>query len=112
MEYTVANVTRLDDAKRRAHEILNDLSASSQIAVFDTADDTGEDSDDWLTSGQLRSRIDGLRVRPANAPVNRQIERAYRNVERKRSATRYLHLPPLLVDPVPEVEYPLTGGHD
>ena len=79
MEYTVGDTTtRLDDAKRRADELLNDLSATSQIAVFDTADDPGDDSDDWLTSGQLRSRIDGLRIRPANAPVNRQIERAYR----------------------------------
>src|SRR5207302_152372 len=35
-----------------------------------------------------------------------QLERAYRNIERKRSATRYLHVPPLLVDPVPEVDGP------
>jgi len=46
-----------------------------------------------------------------------QLERAYRNIERKRSATRYLHVPPLLVDPVPEVAGPprpprLAGGHD
>jgi len=46
-----------------------------------------------------------------------QLERAYRNIERKRSATRYLHVPPLLVDPVPEVDGPprpprLAGGHD
>ena len=82
MEYTVAGTTRLDDAKRRAHELLNDLSATSQIAVFDTADDAGDDSDDWLTSGQLHARIDSLRIRPANAPVNRQIERAYRLLQK------------------------------
>jgi len=43
-----------------------------------------------------------------------QLERAYRNIERKRSATRYLHVPPLLVDAVPEVDGPprLAGGHD
>jgi NAD+ synthase len=32
-----------------------------------------------------------------------QIQRAYREIEQKRSTTRYLHTPPLLVEPVPEV---------
>jgi len=41
-----------------------------------------------------------------------QLERAYRDIERKRNATRYLHVPPLLVDPVPEVDAPVAGGHD
>ena len=33
-----------------------------------------------------------------------QVERVYRDIEQKRRATRYLHLPPLLVEPVPELE--------
>ena len=41
-----------------------------------------------------------------------QLERAYRDIERKRNATRYLHVPPLLVAPVPEVDAPVAGGHD
>src|SRR5690606_33980971 len=32
-----------------------------------------------------------------------QVRRAYRDVEQKRSTTRYLHLSALLVDPVPEI---------
>jgi NAD+ synthase len=32
------------------------------------------------------------------------VERAYRQIDRKRAATRYLHMPALLVEPVPEVE--------
>ena len=32
-----------------------------------------------------------------------QIDRAYRDIEQKRSTTRYLQAPPLLVEPVPEV---------
>jgi NAD+ synthase len=32
-----------------------------------------------------------------------QIERAYRDIERKRSTTRYLHTPPLLVEPIAEL---------
>src|SRR6266571_1021801 len=37
------------------------------------------------------------------------VERVYRDIERKRSATRSLHLPPLLVDRVPEVEDHQSG---
>jgi hypothetical protein len=83
MEYTVDR-TRLDEAKRRAGEILDDLAPESRVAVFDTADDAGSDepADEWLSGSQLRARIDGLRVRPANAPVNRQIERAYRLLQK------------------------------
>lgn len=33
-----------------------------------------------------------------------QVERVYRDIESKRQATRYLHLPPLLVDSVPEIK--------
>src|SRR5947209_2618985 len=36
MDYTVAGTTRLDEAKRRARDLLNDLSATSQIVVLDT----------------------------------------------------------------------------
>jgi NAD+ synthase len=32
-----------------------------------------------------------------------QVERAYREIEQKRSTTRYLHLPPLLAEPVTEL---------
>jgi NAD+ synthase len=34
-----------------------------------------------------------------------QIQRAYNEIDQKRSTTRYLHSPPLLVEPVLEVEY-------
>jgi hypothetical protein len=83
MEYTVDR-TRLDEAKRRAGEILDDLAPNSLIAVFDTGDEAGGDEpeSEWLGGSQLRSRIDSLHIRPANAPVNRQIERAYRLLEK------------------------------
>src|SRR5213078_4377897 len=35
-----------------------------------------------------------------------EVTRALKDVEQKRSTTRYLHLPPLLVEPVPEVATP------
>ena len=37
------------------------------------------------------------------------VARAFRDIERKRAATRYLHLPPLLAGPVPEVHSAVTG---
>lgn len=83
MEYTVAGTTRLDEAKRRARDLLNDLSASSQIVVLDTADDAEDDSDQWPDSAHARTQIESLHVRPANAPVNRQIERAYRLLQKR-----------------------------
>lgn len=37
------------------------------------------------------------------------VERAYRQIDRKRAATRYLHMPALLVEPVPEVSAAIAG---
>ena len=37
-----------------------------------------------------------------------QVERVYRDIDSKRQATRYLHLPPLLVESVPEIKH--DGG--
>src|SRR5437870_4642599 len=48
MEYTVADKSRLDDAKRRAHEILDKLPRDSKVAVCDTSDDDADAA--WLTS--------------------------------------------------------------
>jgi len=41
-----------------------------------------------------------------------QIERAYHAIERKRNGTRYLHQPPLLVEPVAEVAAGAAPGGD
>lgn len=50
---------------------------------------------------------DGLTVDDAAAMLGlepAQVSRAYTDIERKRSTTRYLHLPPLLVEPVAEID--------
>lgn len=39
-----------------------------------------------------------------------QIERVYREIERKRATTRYLHLPPLLIDEVPQIHHDQSRG--
>jgi len=33
-----------------------------------------------------------------------QVQRVYDDIDAKRATTRYLHLPPLLIDDVPEIE--------
>jgi hypothetical protein len=40
------------------------------------------------------------------------VMRAFQDLERKRAATRYLHLPPLLAGSVPEIHTPATVGPD
>jgi hypothetical protein len=79
MEYTVAGRSRLDEVKRRALELLDDLPENSRLAVLDTAE-TG--SGQWLDSPSLvRERITGLQIRPANSPVTSRLAEAYRMLE-------------------------------
>lgn len=74
MEYAVGGRTRLEDAKRRGLELLDELPARSSVAVLDTADPGGE----WLVSiSQARERINNLEIRPANYPVTAQLIPAY-----------------------------------
>ena len=75
MEYRLADRGRLDDAKRRAGELLDQLPEGSRLAVLDSADLGGE----WVTSlSRARELVANLRLRPANAPVTRQLAQAYR----------------------------------
>src|SRR5438128_8969799 len=46
MEYSVGGKSRLDEAKRRALELLDELPEGSRVAVLDTAEPGGE----WLPS--------------------------------------------------------------
>ena len=39
-----------------------------------------------------------------------RMDRVYREIEQKRSTTRYQHLPPLLVEPVPEIDTDAEGS--
>jgi len=66
MEYTVAGQTCLEAARARALELLDELSASSRVAVIDTADPVPE----WAASLAVgRDRLVALAIRPANHPV-------------------------------------------
>jgi Aerotolerance regulator N-terminal len=66
MEYTVAGQTCLEAARARALELLDELSATSRVAVIDTADPVPE----WAASlAAARDRLVALEIRPANHPV-------------------------------------------
>src|SRR5262245_35622526 len=70
MEYkpTPATPTRLDAAKQRAQELLDDLPDGSRVAVLDS----GELSGEWLlTTSQARERVAALKARPDSGPVTR-----------------------------------------
>ncbi len=73
MEYAPGGKTRLDEARRRAGELLDELPDGSQVAVLDSAEVGGQPQ----AIGQARDRIAGMKLRHANAPLTRQIERAY-----------------------------------
>lgn len=75
MEYASGGRSRLEEAKRRAQELLGDLPEGSRVAILDT----GESSGEWLpTLAMARERIGGLILRPANGPVTSRLSEAYR----------------------------------
>jgi hypothetical protein len=75
MEYRVQERTRLDDAKKRALGLLDELPRGSRVSILDSAELGGK----WLLSvDEARKRVGALNPDPANAPVTRQIGQAYR----------------------------------
>jgi hypothetical protein len=78
MGYTLGGETRLNTAKARALELLDEVSEASRFAVIDTADPVPE----WLASrAAARERITALTIRPANQPVTAGIDAALRLFE-------------------------------
>ncbi|HZV04203.1 MAG TPA: VWA domain-containing protein [Gemmataceae bacterium] len=82
MDYSAAGRTRLEEAKQRARELLDEMDGGSQIALLDSGDDAGEGGAEWMSPALAQTRIDGLRIRPANAALNRQIDRAVKLLEK------------------------------
>jgi hypothetical protein len=76
MEYKEGGKSRLEEAKRRVGELVDDLPPNSRIAVFDTADAI---SGEWIATPQLvRDRINGLQLHAGNGPVTDAVAAAYR----------------------------------
>jgi hypothetical protein len=75
MEYAVAGKSRLEDARTRALELLDELGDASRIAVLDTAEPGGE----WaLSRAAARERVLNLQIRHANRPVTDALDAAFR----------------------------------
>ena len=78
MEYERGGLTRLEDARRRALELLEELPPGSRVAVLDSAERGGEFLD---RPGPIRERIQALTVRPANGPATRLFDRAFQMLD-------------------------------
>jgi hypothetical protein len=75
MEYGVGGVTRLEDAVQRARELLDEMGPQSRVAVIDSGEEV---QDLLLPRDEARSRLEGLRIRPAAGALNRPIDQALR----------------------------------
>jgi hypothetical protein len=75
MQYESGGETRLDAARRRALELLDELPEGSKVAILDTGEPGGE----WLPALSLaRDRISNLRLRPANGPLTSRLPEVFR----------------------------------
>src|SRR5262245_14846245 len=75
MGYTVGDKTRLDEARRRALELLDELPDRSRVAIVDTADPGG----DWLPSvSDARRKLNELKEpKGSTQPVTSALGTAY-----------------------------------
>lgn len=88
MDYAFAGTTRLDEARRRARELLDEMESTSRVAVLDSGDPVPEP---LLPVGEARARLKALATRPGAGSLNRAVERALdllaRNREQKAGTT-------------------------
>ena len=71
MDYKSADQrTRLDDAKKRADELLNELPAGSRIEIRTTTDKPGEPIRPTRTLAEVRTRIQSLEIAASSPPLN------------------------------------------
>jgi hypothetical protein len=76
MEFSVGGITRLDEARQRARELLEEMPEGSQVAVLDSGEDGS--GGDWLSAALAASRLEALRIRPAAGAVNHAVDRGFR----------------------------------
>lgn len=80
MEYSVGGITRLEDAKTRARELLTEMKPDSRVTIVDA----GEDAQDaLLPPAEARARLDALRIRPGAGALNVAIDRTLRYLEKE-----------------------------
>ena len=74
MGYVSGGKSRDEQAKRRALELIDEVSENSKLAILDSAEPGGE----WLPIPLARERIESLHLRPNNGPVTGRMAEAYR----------------------------------
>lgn len=75
MGYVVNEKTRLDEARKRAMELLDELPSKSMVAIVDTADLNGH----WADVTEARKQLEKFdKPRGGNQPVTSGIAEAYR----------------------------------
>jgi hypothetical protein len=83
MDYAVADksnhkTNRLDDAKRRARELLDELPADSKVVVLDTT----RGNPNWLSPREARKHIDDLQIRWDSVSVMDRLHNGYGMLEK------------------------------
>jgi len=82
MEYKSNDLTRLDLAKKRALELLDQLPEDCRLMVLDAGDPDGFAREDWHKSlEKARQRIQSLTIRSESVPVTKAIDEAQRRYE-------------------------------
>jgi Aerotolerance regulator N-terminal len=79
MEYAITGgQSRLDEAKKRGVELVDDLPEGSRVAILDTAESISTGKGQWLSLAQARERIGALHLRHDSGSVTSRLENAYR----------------------------------
>lgn len=76
MDYSVAGKSRLEEARQRALEVLDELGPNSRVLVID-----GGTPPEWGTVAQARDSVRGLTLRPGNPPVTSSVSLAWRKFD-------------------------------
>ncbi len=89
MEYTERGQDRLAEAKARAGDILKKATSDSEVYVIDSADPVKPQA---LTPASALKRIDGLKLRAANQPLNTALIQATQVVGATKLARREVYV--------------------
>ncbi|MBI1830057.1 MAG: BatA domain-containing protein [Planctomycetes bacterium] len=79
MDYKVGGATRLDLAKKRALELLDQLPEDGRTLILDACDPDSFASAEWLKSlEKARQRIQALTIQPRSEPTTKAIDEGLR----------------------------------
>lgn len=80
MEYTRGGLSRLDEARTCAKELLAEMKPESRVALVEAGEEVPEV---FVSPAEARSRLELLRIRPSTGALNRSVERALRTLQQE-----------------------------